>query len=91
MTTAVRSGGPGAKGISVLVIETGLPGFSARKIKNSGVNAGSRLNPMYSHCRRSSDRDHKRSAWVTLDNVKVPVENLVGEENKGFLTLVSSR
>ena len=31
------------------------------------------------------------SAWVTLENVKVPVENLVGKENKGFLTLMSSK
>ena len=33
----------------------------------------------------------KGSAWVTLDNVKVPVENLVGKENKGFLALMSSK
>ncbi|EXJ83935.1 hypothetical protein A1O3_04602 [Capronia epimyces CBS 606.96] len=71
MTTAVRTGGPGAGGVSVLVIETDRPGFSTRKIKNSGANAG-------------------RSAWVTLENVKVPVENLIGKENQGFRTLMSN-
>jgi alkylation response protein AidB-like acyl-CoA dehydrogenase len=40
MTTAVRTGGAGAGGVSVLVIPTNSPGFSARKIKNSGANAG---------------------------------------------------
>jgi alkylation response protein AidB-like acyl-CoA dehydrogenase len=33
---------------------------------------------------------HPASAWVTLENVKVPVENLIGQENKGFITLMSS-
>lgn len=39
MTTAVRTGGPGAGGISVLVIDTKSPGISMRMIHNSGVNA----------------------------------------------------
>jgi hypothetical protein len=43
MTTAVRTGGPGAGGISVLVIDTKSHGFSARKIKNTGNNAGGRI------------------------------------------------
>jgi len=71
MTTAVRTGGPGAGGVSVLVIPTNSIGFAARKIKNSGANAGG-------------------SAWVTLENVRVPVENLIGVENKGFITLMSN-
>lgn len=71
MTTAVRTGGPGATGVSVLVIPTNCPGWSARKIKNSGNNAGG-------------------SAWVTLENVKVQVENLIGPENGGFLPLMTS-
>ncbi|KAF9884972.1 hypothetical protein FE257_000882 [Aspergillus nanangensis] len=72
MTTAVRTGGPGAGGVSVLVIPTNTPGVSMRKIKNSGSNASN-------------------SQWVTLDNVKVPVENRIGEENKGFPTLMTKR
>ncbi|OCK80966.1 acyl-CoA dehydrogenase NM domain-like protein [Lepidopterella palustris CBS 459.81] len=71
MTTAVRTGGPGAGGVSVLVIPTNSEGISARKIKNTGANAGG-------------------SAWVTLENVKVPVENLIGRENFGFQVLMSN-
>ncbi|KAJ4293399.1 hypothetical protein N0V90_008682 [Kalmusia sp. IMI 367209] len=40
MTTAVRTGGQGMKGISVLVIPTNAPGFSHRRIPNSGQKAG---------------------------------------------------
>lgn len=72
MTTAVRTGGRGAGGVSVLVIPTHLTGFSARKIRNSGNNAGG-------------------SAWITLDNVKVPAENIVGPLNGGFLPLMTSK
>lgn len=71
MTTAVRTGGPGAGGVSVLVIETNSPGLTMRKIKNSGQNASN-------------------SQWVALENVKVPVENLIGKENQGFPTLMTS-
>ncbi|KAF7562878.1 hypothetical protein G7046_g1226 [Stylonectria norvegica] len=71
MTTAVRTGGPGAEGVSVIVIPLGLPGVIRRKIKNSGFNAG-------------------ETAWVTLDNVRVPVGNLIGEENKGFQYLMTN-
>ncbi|KAI1749608.1 acyl-CoA dehydrogenase [Xylaria castorea] len=40
MTTAVRTGGPGFGGISLLVIPLSLPGVSVQKIPNSGQNAG---------------------------------------------------
>lgn len=40
MTTAVRTGGPGMAGISVLVIPLSAAGVSMRKIHNSGQNAG---------------------------------------------------
>ncbi|KAF4449073.1 acyl- dehydrogenase domain-containing [Fusarium albosuccineum] len=40
MTTAVRTGGAGAGGVSVLVIPLDLAGISRRKIKNTGWNAG---------------------------------------------------
>jgi alkylation response protein AidB-like acyl-CoA dehydrogenase len=30
------------------------------------------------------------TAWIDLVDVKVPVENLVGEENKGFKILMGS-
>lgn len=72
MKTAVRTSGPGAKGVSVLVMPLDLPGISRRKIKSSGANA-------------------VRSAWVTLDNVKVPAENLIGRDNHGFAYLMTSK
>ncbi|KAK2056752.1 acyl-CoA dehydrogenase domain-containing protein [Colletotrichum caudatum] len=65
MTTAVRTGGAGFGGISVLVIPLDLPGVSRRRITNSGWNAGD-------------------STWVTLENVKVPADHLIGQENSGF-------
>jgi alkylation response protein AidB-like acyl-CoA dehydrogenase len=71
MTTAVRTGGPGKNGVSVLVIKLDSPGVHLRKLHNSGSNAGN-------------------SCWVTLENVKVPVENLIGKENKGFQALMNS-
>ncbi len=71
MTTAVRTGGPGAAGVSVLVIPLDAPGVSRRKIHNSGFNAG-------------------ESTWVTLDDVVVPAENLIGQENNGFRYLMTS-
>ncbi|TPX12296.1 uncharacterized protein E0L32_006943 [Thyridium curvatum] len=40
MTTAVRTGGPGAGGISVLVIPLQSEGVTITKIHNSGQNAG---------------------------------------------------
>jgi alkylation response protein AidB-like acyl-CoA dehydrogenase len=65
MTTAVRTGGPGAGGISVVVIPMDSPGLSWRRIANSGQKAGG-------------------ASLIELDNVRVPVENLLGEENQGF-------
>ncbi|KAL6229053.1 hypothetical protein BDW75DRAFT_250194 [Aspergillus navahoensis] len=71
MTTAVRTGGPGAAGVSVLVIPLDSKGISVRKIQNSGNNASN-------------------ASWVTLENVKVPAENLIGVENQGFKTLMKN-
>jgi alkylation response protein AidB-like acyl-CoA dehydrogenase len=43
MTTSVRTGGKGARGISVLVIPLDAEGVLRRKIYNSGVNASSEI------------------------------------------------
>ncbi|KAH9906314.1 acyl-CoA dehydrogenase [Xylariomycetidae sp. FL2044] len=40
MTTAVRTGGAGPGGLSVLVIRLDTPGVSVERIRNSGQNAG---------------------------------------------------
>ncbi|MDN4160986.1 acyl-CoA dehydrogenase family protein [Nocardioides abyssi] len=66
VTTAVRTGGPGAGGVSLLVVDTDTPGFSVtRKLEKMGW-----------HC---SD-----TAELSYVDVRVPVGNLVGEENAGF-------
>ena len=66
MTTAVRTGGPGYAGISLLIIEKGTPGFTiSKKMKKMGWLA--------------SD-----TAELSFEDCEVPVENLLGQENKGF-------
>jgi len=75
VTTAVRTGGddlPGARGLSLLVIERGMPGFEvSRKLAKMGW--------------RCSD-----TAELSFTDVRVPVENLVGPENVGFLLIGSA-
>ena len=66
VTTAVRTGGPGAGGISLLVIDKDTPGFTVDRS----------LAKMGWHC---SD-----TAELTFTHARVPVRNLVGEENAGF-------
>ncbi|GAA2967076.1 acyl-CoA dehydrogenase family protein [Actinokineospora diospyrosa] len=69
VTTAVRTGGPGAHGISLLVIEAGTPGFTVDR----------RLEKMGWHC---SD-----TASLSFVDCRVPVANLVGAENTGFIQI----
>jgi acyl-CoA dehydrogenase len=69
MTTAVRTGGPGMGGLSLLLIELDRPGVSRTKLDKMGWWA--------------SD-----TAAVYLDEVRVPVANLIGRENQGFLGIV---
>jgi len=64
-TTAVRTGGPGMGGVSLLLIEKTMPGVTTRQMKCSGVWPSG-------------------TTYITFEDVKVPVENLIGEENKGF-------
>ncbi|GAA4373551.1 acyl-CoA dehydrogenase family protein [Nocardioides caricicola] len=69
VTTAVRTAGPGAGGVSLLVIEKGTPGFTIdRSLRKMGW-----------HC---SD-----TAELSFVDARVPVSNLVGEENSGFLQI----
>ncbi|KRF16796.1 acyl-CoA dehydrogenase [Nocardioides sp. Soil797] len=69
VTTAVRTGGPGHAGVSLLVIEKDTPGFTVDRS----------LQKMGWHC---SD-----TAELSFVDVQVPVENLVGEENSGFVQI----
>lgn len=68
-TVAVRTGDSGMKGISLLLIEKGTPGFTQTPLKKMGW-----------WC---SD-----TAALYFDNCNVPVENLIGPENAGFMGIM---
>jgi alkylation response protein AidB-like acyl-CoA dehydrogenase len=63
--------GGGAKGMSLLVVDTGMAGFAkGRRLKKIGLKA-------------------QDTGELFFDNVRVPVENLLGEENGGFACLMN--
>ncbi len=72
VSTAVRTGGEGAGGVSMLLIPTDAEGFSRTPL------------------------DRKQGWWASdtatlyFDNVRVPAKNLIGEENKGFLVIMTN-
>ncbi|KAF3938877.1 hypothetical protein ABW19_dt0208875 [Dactylella cylindrospora] len=70
-TTAVRTGGPGMGGVSVLLIEKTFPGVSVRKMDCQGVWSSG-------------------TTYITFEDVKVPVENLIGKENQGFKVIMTN-
>lgn len=72
VVTAARTGGPGAAGVSLIVVDKGTPGFEvSRKLDKMGW--------------RSSD-----TAELSYTDVRVPVANLVGAENSGFLQIAAA-
>lgn len=56
-------------GVSLLLIERGMPGVTTRQMLCSGVWASG-------------------TSYITFEDVKVPVENLIGKENKGFKAIM---
>ena len=64
--TMVRTGGPGPKGISCLIVEK----------DTKGVSFGAQERKLGWHS--------QPTAQVHFDQVKVPIENLVGAEGQGF-------
>jgi acyl-CoA dehydrogenase len=72
VSTAVRTGGEGARGVSMLLIPTDAKGFSRTQL------------------------DKKQGWWASdtatlyFDNVRVPASNLIGEENQGFLVIMTN-
>ena len=64
-TTAVRTGGPGMNGLSLLLIEREQGGVSTRRMDCQGVWSSG-------------------TTYVTFEDVKVPVQNVLGKENQGF-------
>lgn len=64
-TCVVRTGGEGAGGLSLLLLERSMPGISVRKMETQ------------------FDNTHN-TTFIQLEDVVVPVSNLIGEEGKGF-------
>lgn len=64
-TTAVRTGGEGMNGVTLLLIEREFGGVSTRRMDCQGVWSSG-------------------TTYITFEDVKVPVENVLGKENQGF-------
>jgi alkylation response protein AidB-like acyl-CoA dehydrogenase len=64
-TVAVRTGGEGFGGVSLLVLERSMPGVTTKQMQCSGVWSSG-------------------TTYITFEDVKVPVTNLIGKENNGF-------
>lgn len=71
-TMAVRTGGPGPTGLSLLVVPLkGHKGVDMRRLKVSGqISAG--------------------TTFIELDDVEVPVENLIGKEGEGMRNIMTN-
>jgi acyl-CoA dehydrogenase len=60
----------GAKGTSLIIVDTSMPGFTkGKRLKKMGLKG-------------------QDTAELFFDNVEVPAENLLGEENNGFIYLM---
>ena len=66
-TMAVRTGGPGPSGISLLIVPLkGHPGVTMRRITTGGAACAG-------------------TTFIELDDVKVPVENLIAKVTYNFI------
>ncbi|KAK8253064.1 acyl-CoA dehydrogenase/oxidase [Phyllosticta capitalensis] len=70
-TTAVRTGGSGMNGVSVLLIDRAMGGVKTRRMDCQGVWSSG-------------------TTYITFEDVKVPVENLIGKENQGFKVIMTN-
>ncbi len=71
-TMAVRTGGPGAAGLSLLVVPLkGCSGVDMSRIKTAGLTTTG-------------------TTYIELKDVKVPVENLIGEEGLGMRYIMTN-
>jgi acyl-CoA dehydrogenase len=69
---AVRTGAPGAAGLSLLLVPLkGYAGVTMRKIEVMGVTSSG-------------------TTFIELDDVKVPVENLIGVEGQGMKYIMTN-
>jgi acyl-CoA dehydrogenase len=71
-TMAVRTGGPGPRGLSLMLVPLkGDPGVKIERVATSGlISAG--------------------TTQITLTDVQVPVENLIGEEGMGMRYIMTN-
>ncbi|TPX30675.1 hypothetical protein SmJEL517_g05812 [Synchytrium microbalum] len=69
--TGVRTGNAGGNGLSMLLLERGMPGLKTRAVSAQG-NIGS------------------GTAYVMMENVKVPVSNIIGKEGEGFKQIMKN-
>src|SRR5581483_736451 len=65
-TVLARTGGPGARGLSLLYVQADRPGLSTGRVEKKMGLRGS------------------ATAEVIFDGVRVPVDQLIGTENRGF-------
>ena len=72
VSTAVRTGGEGPGGVSMLLIPTDAEGFSRTELE------------------RKQGWWASDTATLYFDNVRVPVSNLIGEENQGFKVIMTN-
>ncbi|KAH7018303.1 acyl-CoA dehydrogenase [Microdochium trichocladiopsis] len=70
-TTAVRTGGEGMGGVSLLLIERSFGGVSTRRMDCQGVWSSG-------------------TTYITFEDVKVPVENVIGKVNQGFKVIMTN-
>lgn len=71
-TMAVRTGGPGPAGLSLLLVPLlGTPGVNMRKVITAGGRTGG-------------------TTFIELDEVRVPAENLIGEEGQGMKYIMTN-
>ena len=71
LTVAVRTGGDGAAGVSLLLIDANSSGVTRTPLKKMGW--------------WMSD-----TASIHFNDVRVPAENLIGQENAGFIGIMSN-
>ncbi|OJJ79960.1 acyl-CoA dehydrogenase family protein [Aspergillus glaucus CBS 516.65] len=71
-TMAVRTGGPGAAGLSVLLVPLkDYPGVTMRRLNVAGQKTGG-------------------TTYIELDDVAVPVSNLIGREGEGMRIIMTN-
>ncbi|KAE8153220.1 acyl-CoA dehydrogenase/oxidase [Aspergillus avenaceus] len=71
-TMAVRTGGPGAAGLSVVLVPLkGYPGVTMRKLQIGGSRTSG-------------------TTYIELDDVRVPVANLIGREGEGMRIIMTN-